>query len=152
MFDRAKLLADLEVEEGLERLLYDDATGKALRCGDRIKGNPTLGIGWNVSAFALTDDQYRTICGWIVDAKAPPLYAALPWLHALPEDVQRGVADMAFNLGLVSFLTFTTFIGLLKTQNFEGAADDLETTLWFKQVGTRGPKIQALIRNAGALA
>lgn len=149
MFDRAKLLANLEDEEGLERLLYDDATGKPLKQGDVVKGNPTLGIGWNVSALALTDDQYRTICGWIVDAKAPPLYAALPWLHALPENVQRGVADIAFNVGLTEFLKFTTFISLLKAENFKAAADDLETgTLWFKQVGTRGPKVQALISGA----
>lgn len=151
MFDRMKLLADLEAEEGLKRLLYDDATGTFLKSGDTIKGNATLGIGWNVSACALTDYQYRTICGWIVDAKAPPLYAALPWLHALPESVQRGVADIAFNVGLTDFLKFTTFISLLKAGNFKAAAADLETgTLWFHQVGTRGPKVQALIRGAGA--
>lgn len=149
MFDRTKLLADLEEEEGLERLLYDDATGKALKSGMTIQGNATLGIGWNVSAFALTDDQYRTICGWIVDAKTPPLYSALPWLYTLPESVQRGVADIAFNVGLEDFSKFTTFISLLKAGNFEAAAQDLETgTLWWKEVGTRGPKIQALISGA----
>lgn len=152
MFDRAKLLADLEEEEKLVRLLYDDKTGKPLLPGDHISGNPTIGIGWNVAAFKLTDDQYRTICGWILDAITPDLYQALPWLTNAPEPVQRALSDLQFNIGLDDLLTFDTFLTLLQFGKFEEAASDLQTTKWWTQVGTRGPRIAALIRQAEAVA
>lgn len=146
--DRDLLLRDLVADEGYRPLLYDDATGKQWRQGDQIKGWPTIAIGWNVASTPISLDRARVILGWMVDDKLGPLNAALPWLSGLSEPRQRAVANMAYNLGVTSLLKFDTFLSLLKSGQYEAAADDLETTAWWKQVGQRGPRIQALIRGA----
>lgn len=146
MMDRDLLLKDLEADEGYRPLLYDDATGKQWRKGDAINGWPTIGIGWNIASTPLSLDRARIILGWMVDDKLGSLDAALPWLSGLSEPRQRAVANMAYNLGVTKLLKFDTFLSLLKSGQYEAAADDLETTAWWKQVGPRGPRIQALIR------
>lgn len=144
--DRDLLLKDLEADEGFRPLLYDDFSGKQWVLGDVIKGRPTIGIGWNVSATPLSLERARIILGWMVDDKLGLIYAALPWLSGLSEPRQRAVANLAYNLGVTGLLKFDTFLSLLKSGQYDAAADDLESTVWWKQVGKRGPKIQALIR------
>src|ERR1035437_4045766 len=144
VMDRSQLLIDLEGDEGLRVLLYDDKTGKSLSHGSTIVGNPTLGIGWNVATTALTADQYRIILGWIVDARIAPLSAVLTWFSALTEPRQRAVANMAFQLGITGLLKFNTFLSLMEQGQYDQAATDLESTPWFSEVGERGPRIQAL--------
>lgn len=144
--NRDLLLSDLERDEGIKPILYDDHNGKPLQSGSVIVGNPTLGIGWNVATTPLTTNQYITILGWLVDAKLTEVRGAIPFFDELPDDVQRAVANMAFNMGVPTLQTFTTFLGLLKNARYELAADDLETTKWYGQVGARAVRICALIR------
>lgn len=144
--NRAALLTDLEADEGYRPLLYDDATGKQWAKGAVITGWPTIAIGWNVASTPISLDRARVILGWMVDDKIGPLGAALPWLSGLTEPRQRAVANMAYQLGVTGLLKFDTFLSLLKSGQYDAAADDLESTAWFKQVGQRGPRIQSLIR------
>lgn len=144
--DRSALLADLETDEGFRPLLYDDATGRQWTKGAPIAGWPTIGIGWNVAATPISLDRARVILGWMVDDKIGPLNAALPWLSGLTEPRQRAVANLAYNLGVTGLLKFDTFLSLMKSGQYDQAADDLAGTAWWKQVGQRGPRIQELIR------
>jgi len=146
-FDRETLISDLVVDEGLRPFIYDDAAPAAkIGPGYRFVGNPTIGIGHALALTPFTTDQCRTICGWDVDAKAKELYAALSWLSGLSEPRQRAVANMAFNMGVAGVRGFTTFLALLEKADYGGAAYDLRTTLWARQVGARATRIEALIR------
>lgn len=144
--NRDQLVADLEVDESFRPFLYDDANGKALLRGSTIVGNPTIGIGWSVSTRPLAHDQARIVCGWHVDDAWGTLVHAVPWVQGLSEVRQRALANMAFQIGVTGLLKFDTFIGLMQAGHFDEAAADLATTLWFKQSGNRGPRIQALIK------
>ena len=44
---------------------------------------------------------------------------------------------MDYNLGTAGLATFTTFQSYIEKQDWNDAADDLYTTLWCSQVGTR---------------
>lgn len=145
--DRDQLLANLERDEGLRSVPYDDKTGRSLNQGDRLLGNLTNGIGWNMRARPLTEAQARTICGWHVDADAAAIAQAFPWTAQLAEMRQRAIANLAFNVGLDGLRKFGTFLELLRAGNYPGAADNLRTTLWYRQAGERAKRIEALIRN-----
>lgn len=142
----AQLAADLTLEEGYRSLLYDDRTGKTVTQGSTIVGQPTIAIGWNVAQRPCPPDLAQTILAYFINQTWTELIIAAPWVLNLPEPCQRAMCDLAYELGVHGILGFTQFIGFMKSGSFGEAADDLATTLWFKQVGTRGPKIQALIR------
>jgi len=146
--DRDLLMADLERDEGYRPLMYDDSTGRQWLPGAKILGWPTIGIGWNVAVTPLSLERARIVLGWMVDDKLGPINAALPWLSGLTEPRQRAIANLAYNLGVTGLLKFDTFLSLMKSGRYEEAADDLENTAWWKQVGERGPRIQALIKGA----
>lgn len=143
--DIAALTSDLQRDEGLRLVLYDDDTGKPLNKGDAIKGNPTLGYGWAVCLNPLTPEQYLIILGWQRDAKLADLARAMPWLSSMPENVQRAVANMAFELGVHGLQEFTTFLGLLQAGQYVAAATDLRGTPWYTEAGVRAARVCALI-------
>lgn len=146
--NKDQLVSDLVVEEGYRGLLYDDLTGKPLTTGDTIRGNPTIGVGWNVAGKPISLERSKIITGWFVDDAWQQLQTTLPWVVSLPDGVQTALTDMAYNLGVSGLLKFTTFLAMLKSGNFQTAADDLKLTLWAKQIGSRAVKIESQIRNA----
>lgn len=147
--NKTALMAALTEEESFRAYVYDDATGKDLKPGMALRGNPTLAVGWNVSGRPCTQELGQIILSYHVDQTWADLTTTIPWIKELPESVQQALCDMAFNMrGAKQLLTFTTFMGMLQQGRYEDAAQDLETTLWWKQVKSRGPRVQALIRQA----
>ena len=57
------------------------------------------------------------------------------------------VCDLLYNLGPNRFAKFFGFIAALRAKNWEAAVHSLENSLWWKQVGRRGPRITKLIRD-----
>jgi GH24 family phage-related lysozyme (muramidase) len=144
--DGQLLIADLEDEEGYRGLLYDDKTGKPLRSGDTIQGNPTICMGWNTAGKSMSLERSRIITGWLIDDAWSEVQVAYPWAAMLSEPRQRAMTDLCFQLGIEKFNKFNTFLSLMGAGRYDEAAQDLESTAWWNQVGKRGPKIQALIR------
>lgn len=144
---RDKLIADLESAEGFRPYVYDDATGVPITSGYTLKGNATLGIGWCPATNPLLHAQALVILGWHIDDKWETLQRAAPWVDSQSEPVQRALCNMAFNLGVTGLLKFTTFISLIEQGKYNEAADDLDTTVWAKQVQKpRVDYIKGLIR------
>lgn len=145
--DKKAIMVSLTQEEAFRAYVYDDATGQDLKPGMVLRGNPTLAVGWNVAGRPCTSELAQMILSYHVDQTWNDLVATIPWVSTLPEPVQRALTDMAFNMrGAKQLLTFGIFMGLLQKGRYEDAAKDLETTLWWSQVKSRGPKVQALIR------
>ena len=153
MSDLAKLVADLQPEEGFKKVggrpvLYDDATGAAIVPGYRLVGHPTAGYGFALDVSPLTEAESLPILvsrAAAIDAK---LQADLPWIKSLDEPRQRALSDMAYNLGAHELESFSTFLGLVEAGKFSEAADDLATTAWYKEVGSRAVRIEGVIRGS----
>ena len=150
--DADSLLADLTDQEGFRAVLYDDKTGKKITPGVMVQGWPTVAIGWNVAGRPCPLDLAQTICRYFIAQTWAELVKAAPWVGNLPEPQARAVCNMAYNMGVPVLLGFTQFLALMQLGDYDKAAADLETTLWWRQVGSRGAKIQALIQQGAAVS
>ena len=59
--------------------------------------------------------------------------------------IQAVLTDMTYNLGASGMGSFHTFISLIKSHNWSGAASDLKGTLWCRQVGNRCSRDTSII-------
>jgi lysozyme len=147
--------------EGLRLEAYKDTVGKL-----------TIGYGMNLDApgaksicnvlkleyeairngAAITEAQADAILDLqlgMVNAQAKTLF---PNFNQMPADVQSVVQDLIFNVGLSGFLKFVDTIHCLETGDYPGAADCLQDSLWYHQVGSRAVEDVALLRGAAIAA
>lgn len=143
----ADLAADLARDEELRLTVYDDATGKPLRAGDTLKGNPTIGFGRCLSSLGITEDEARTLLANDLSRIRFELDTTLPWWRGLSEGRQRALANMAFNLGIRRLLGFQAMLAALKAGNYRIAAAEALDSAWAREVGERARRIAALLEN-----
>jgi lysozyme len=58
---------------------------------------------------------------------------------------KRAIADLAYNLGPNKFAKFTKFIAAINAGKYDAAAVELKNSVWYTQVGRRGPNIVTMI-------
>jgi lysozyme len=59
---------------------------------------------------------------------------------------QRILVNLTFNLGPAKLREFKRFLAAYTNHSWETAAKELENSLWYKQVGRRGPEMCAAVR------
>lgn len=146
MTDISLLVSDLQRDEGYRGQLYDDATGAKIGPGSFVRGNPSIGYGFALNVAPLTVAESIPILTGRAQQTAGALLSALPWIATLSEPRQRALSNMAYNLGVTGLLKFDTFLALMEQGQFDQAADDLEKTPWYAQVGARAVRIVSTIR------
>jgi lysozyme len=67
------------------------------------------------------------------------------WFDELTEVRQAAIMDLLFNLGPDKFAGFRNFIQAMSLKQYTWAVSELKDSLWFKQVGRRGPRICSMI-------
>jgi lysozyme len=130
--------------EGVRTLPYDDATGQQIKQSTYVKGNPSIGVGRNLNKplspeaidFLWNEDFQEALAG----------ANRFVWFKGLDEARQLAIIDMVFNLGYQKLSTFQQFLGLMEKGQYADAADDLETTAWYHQVGRRAVFLTNVIR------
>ena len=141
-YDRARLRAELERDEGDKRRPY--------RCP---AGHLTAGIGHNLDAHELSD---AVIEMWFTEDLAEAEATLDGWLRdwrELDDARQRALLNMAFNLGATRLAGFkrlkSCLVGYLatRTESWLGhAADEMLASKWAQQVGPRADRLAALMR------
>ena len=71
-------------------------------------------------------------------------------LDLLPEQVQRVLVDMRFNIGYKGFRKFKNMIKAVKQQDFHSAAREMRDSLWYHQVGKRAERLTEMMENSEA--
>jgi lysozyme len=69
------------------------------------------------------------------------LNAAIPWWGSLPDQAQRVMANLCFNMGWKTLATFRQFLAAMQAHDWQRAAQELKNSKWWGQVGERGPRI-----------
>lgn len=65
------------------------------------------------------------------------------WWRKLPPSKQRVMLNLDFNMGWLRFSGFVKFLAAMQAQDWPTAAAELRDSLWWKQVGDRGPRVVA---------
>ncbi len=131
-------LNDLRRDEGWRQSIYPDSLGFDTWgygiCVDKRK-SPTMP---------------RAVGELWLQLEAEGKWAALvhrfPWLQTQPDDVQRALQNMAYNLGVDGVAEFKMMLGALERGDRETAAANALDSAWARQVGARADRIATLIR------
>ena len=144
--DLKKLREQLELDEGVKYEVYKDHLGY-----------PTFGIGHLVTD---TDAEFGCDVGTTVSVERVEevfekdmkivlndceiLY---PDFFDLPEEVQQIIANMMFNLGRPRLSKFKGMKRGVDNQDWNGAADEMVDSRWYRQVGKRAERLVERMRN-----
>ena len=141
-----KLREELEIDEGCKYEIYLDHLGY-----------PTFGIGhlitdddpeygWEVGASIDTVRVYETfeqdIEGVLSDCSK--LYSDF---GDLPEEAQRVIANMMFNMGLTRLSKFKGMKRGVNSRNWNHAAIEMVDSRWYNQVTNRAKRLVERMRN-----
>lgn len=144
-FDMDAMIAQLRPEEGDRLRVYDDKTGQPIVKGSSVQGNPTIGIGRNLSGKGISEDEARYLCANDIRECSSDLDLHLPWWKSLSPARQMQILDLRFNMGMRGLLSFHHFLAAMQAGEWQRAVDELRDSDWWHQVGERGPMIAARI-------
>ena len=143
-----KLRAEIANDEGIKHEIYLDHLDL-----------PTFGIGHLVLK---TDEDYGAEVGTPVseervnecfDNDVKTVIKDCEKLYKnfddLPEDVQRIIANMMFNMGRPRLSKFKGMKRNVDEGNWNGAADEMVDSKWYRQVTNRAERLVNRMRNVG---
>jgi lysozyme len=130
---------------------------KPYRCPS---GFLTVGMGYNIDTNPLPVDiaAYLRMQGEITEEMADRLltimlgvvtlqcHAIYAGFEGFSEVRRNALIDFVYNVGARTAQKFKKMRAAVETGNWETAADELKDSVWFNQVGTRGPDIVGMIR------
>lgn len=147
----AQLRAELRGDEGEVLRVYDDATGKPIGPGTVVRGNPSVGVGRNLSGRGITQAEAEFLLSNDLTACETELASPLPWVTQLTPGRQTVIYSLYFNVGLGNPARFQAkwphFLAQMQAGEYGPAADNLESTQpWASQVGPRAQRLGELVR------
>jgi len=146
--DIQKLKEELEYDEGCKYEIYNDHLGyPTFGIGHRIiDSDPEYGegIGTAVSEDRVISAFEADVMGVVSDCKG--LY---PDFGRLPEDAQRIIANMMFNMGYARLSKFKGMKRGVDARNWNTAADEMVDSVWYKQVTNRAKRLVKRMREIG---
>lgn len=119
------------------------------------EGIPTAGIGHALYADEEmpvgTDVDMEQVLEWFkedVDEAVADCCALFLHFASLPDQVQRVLVNMAFNLGRSRLGKFKNMVTAVNEGNWNKAADEMVDSRWYNQVGNRSIELENWMRNA----
>jgi len=130
----------------------------AYRCPS---GYWTIAWGWNIEAHPLpehiaahlaahariTEEMAEELLTISLEAALLNAEAVFPGFQDFSDDRQDALTDFVFNVGTGTAAKFKRLRQAIAENNWPWAADELENSKWFKQVGNRGRKIVEMVRH-----
>jgi len=126
---------DIRRDEGLRLKPYKDSVGKL-----------SIGYGRNLDDIGITEEEAEILLAHDLYNAMQGLDHALPWWRNLDALKQRGLWNMAFNLGVPRLLKFKKMLAALQRGDWSAAADEALDSRWATQVGDRAKRIAELFR------
>lgn len=109
----------------------------------------TIGIGRNLDN-GISEAEAEFLLSNDIETAVRELDRVFPWWGEMPDPAQRGLVNMAFNLGLPRLSNFVAMLDHLKAGRYHAAAGEALDSKWAtKQVGPRAERIADLFRDAG---
>ena len=143
--DVDKLRKQLEIDEGVVHEIYLDHLGYAtFGIGHLVRDtDPENGweVGTAISESRCIEAFESDIMGVLSDCET--LY---PDFESLPEDTQRIIANMMFNMGRPRLSKFKGMKRGVDSRDWNAAADEMVDSNWYKQVTNRAQRLVKRMR------
>lgn len=156
--DLAKLRERLINEEGRLAVRYFDT-----------RQVPTIGVGFNLArpdarrvltsigadfdavlgGEPLTEHQIDLLLDQSLIEAATNARCLSVKFDELPDAVQSVLVDLVFNMGAVGVSKFVLMLAAINRHDWSRAAAELRSSLWYRQVGNRGPALVAMLESQG---
>lgn len=127
------LVNDLKRDEGFRSRPYKDTVGKL-----------TIGYGRNLDDVGISESEAELLLRKDVGIAYEETRERYPWIKKAPLNVQRGLYNMAFNMGSARLAGFRKMLAALEAGNYPLAAEEALDSKWAKQVGNRAKRIAEL--------
>jgi lysozyme len=141
-----KLREELKIDEGVKYEIYLDHLGL-----------PTFGIGHLIlesdpehgqpNGTPISEDRVNECFASDTNTMLKECNVLFPDFETLPEEVQLIIANMMFNMGRPRLSKFKNFIKNINLANWQGAADEMIDSRWYKQVTSRADRLVNRMRN-----
>ena len=135
-----KLREQLKIDEGCVYEIYNDHLGFAtfgighlVRESDPENGSP---LGTEVS-----EDRVNEAFDADVEIVLSDCNTLYPDFDDLPEEAQQIIANMMFNLGRPRLSKFVGMKRGVDAKDWNGAADEMVDSRWYRQVGARAERL-----------
>lgn len=125
----------LILHEGFRSKPYKDTVGKL-----------TIGIGRNIEDRGITRAEAEFMLDTDIQLSQAELQANLPWFSGLDPVRQAVLTDMHFNMGWPVLSGFRNTLALIKSGQFDKAADAMLQSKWATQVGQRAVRLSNMMR------
>ena len=143
-----KLREELEADEGVKYEVYNDHLGYAtFGIGHLIlDSDPEYGseIGTAVSESRVVEAFESDCVGVVSDCET--LYDDF---EDLPEEAQRIIANMMFNMGRTRLSKFKGMKRGVDARDWNAAADEMVDSNWYRQVTNRADRLVVRMRSIG---
>ncbi len=133
----SKEAEQIKSDEGFETRAYADTVGVL-----------TIGYGRNLQAVGVSREEAEVLLGNDLRRAFQGCRRLIPRFPYLDDDRQGVLLNMCFNLGSASLGTFKNFLAALDQGDFETAADEMESSKWYEQVGARAARLVLRMRTA----
>ena len=140
------LRAELTRDEGCRTDIYIDTEGHAtvgighlIVSGDPEHGKP---VGTKV-----TDERVQELFTQDINIALKECKVTFPEFGSYPQEAQRVVANMMFNLGRPRLEKFKKFIAAVKAHEWDKAADEMVDSKWYSQVKGRAQRLEERMRS-----
>ena len=151
------LYLQLLQHEGTRQYSYKDRDGRSIGIGFNLndKDNQRIlaDMGYNVQnviagKVRLTEPVIRELYETSVAKATKDANKWIPNLSEQPENVQKAVIDMSFNLGATKLAGFAKTRAALINKDYKEASKQMMDSKWAKQVGKRANTLSEMVRSA----
>ena len=134
MIDRDLMTNELKADEGFRPCVYACTAGKQ-----------TVGYGHNLEDAELPEHIARDLLQY----DYMKVYVELSnwqWFCEMDDYRKRIIINMGFNLGVNGVLKFKKMISAIMNKDFNEAANQMQDSNWYNQVGFRAARLIKMMR------
>ena len=109
-------------------------------------GYLTIGYGRNIQECGITDDEadamlkFDTVNAWA------QCRSQWDWFESLDQIRKAVLVSLVFNMGIMKVCEFKKMLSALSVKKYDTAANELQDSEWFSQVGRRGNRLVGMLR------
>lgn len=135
----------LGIEEGDRLVAYLDSRSiLTVGRGHNCIARPVDGV--TQAGDTITPEQDDALFAADVADACAQLDTHLPWWRNLDDDRQNVMLDLCFNMGIGTLITFHNTLGMVKSGDYDGAANGMAHSLWASQVKSRATFLEDAMR------